>query len=87
MFRPKLAHCMVEILPSLPFTKTTIDVTANQTIALCSLLHPHKRIIIFVMSISDAEFLSRSLGCAKYYTVLEKNTARYINAKADNYTS
>jgi superfamily II DNA helicase RecQ len=87
-FRPELAHHVVTIPSSMPPTVSGLDITVDLANSLRGLLHARERAIIFVMSVADADALSRRLGCAKYYSALgEDDAATDSDAKVINHSS
>jgi Helicase conserved C-terminal domain len=83
--RPELAHHVVLIPPKMPKTVLGLDITVDLAKSLCGLLRNRERMIIFVMSVSDADALSERLGCSKYYSALGENAELGKDEKAINH--
>jgi hypothetical protein len=68
--RPELAHHVLTVPPSVPATRSTLDITAELANGLQNCLDARERMIVFVMQVSDAESLSQVLGCPQYHSKL-----------------
>ncbi|KIL54330.1 hypothetical protein M378DRAFT_182579, partial [Amanita muscaria Koide BX008] len=68
--RPELAHHVLTVSPSVPASRSTLDITAELAKALQNSLDAQERMIIFVMQVCDAGSLSQALGCPQYHSEL-----------------
>ena len=84
--RPELAHHVVKIPSDTPSTVSSYDITTYLANTLLGFLCPGERMVIFVMSVADADALSGRLGCAKYYSALGENAVSDKDEKATNHT-